>query len=81
MKIEVRDATQGEKKTLLETTLYASLKEFQDKDKLTKLGITQPIEIAEREYIAIMSNSKNATYGVDKDTSYFSLVGYTIRGE
>jgi len=72
VKIEVRDATNTEKRPVLGPVQYATLNgEFQDEDKLVHLDIQAPMKVYEREYIAIQS--KNATPYTDKDTSYAEI--------
>ena len=79
VKLEVRDATQSQKIPVLGPALYASfLGEFKDQDKFNHLDIAGPVEVKEKEYIAVMV--KNPTPYADKDTGYFSLRTHRRRG-
>ena len=57
--------------------LYASIKEFQDEDKMFRLPITRELEIGEQEYLVLEAYSVGA--GADKDLSYFDLVVHSKR--
>ena len=83
VKLEVRDASNEEKKPVLGPLQYASFAasgvgEFKDEDKSIHLDIHREMKVYEREYIALMV--KNASPYVDKDTSFFSLRCHRERG-
>jgi len=81
VKIEVRDSTQSDKKTPYGPALYKTVQEFQDQRKMARLQISPTdgvIHIREKMYIAIMVKS-GASYGADKDTSYFDLATTRVR--
>ena len=79
VKLEARDGTQSQKIPVLGPALYASFAgEFKDEDKFVHLDISAPIEVKEKEYIALMV--KNPTPYADKDTGYFSLRTHRRRG-
>jgi len=76
VKVEVRDASNEEKKPVLGPMQYANFAasgvgEFRDEDKFIKLDIHREIKVYEQEYIALQV--KNPSPYVDKDTSFFSL--------
>lgn len=73
---EIRDATGEEIKPLLGPMQYANFSasgigEFQDEDKIVRLGIGREIRVREKEYIVV--RVKNATPYADKDLSWFSI--------
>lgn len=72
VRLEVRDSTQMDRKTIYGPTIYATVKEFQDRDKMATLNVPGEIYVREKMYIAIVVKS-SGTYGADKDTSYFDL--------
>jgi len=72
----IKDATGEEIKPLLGPMQYANFSasgvgEFQDEDKIVRLGIGREIRVREQEYIVVQV--KNATPYADKDLSWFSL--------
>ena len=75
VKLEIRDSTETEKKTVLGPILYSrfaasGVGEWRDEDKLVKLGIGTEVEVNQREYIVLMTNGTAIT---DKDLSAFDL--------
>lgn len=76
VKIEVRDATESDKKTVYGPTLYKTVQEFQDRDLMAKLQVREPVHIREKMIIAIMVK---ASADVDKDYSWFDLAMNRIR--
>ena len=76
VKLVRRDTTNGEEKPLISETLYASLKEFTDVDKLAYLELAQEVEVEQDEHIVLMCYDD---VGGDKDLTYFSLPCHTKR--
>lgn len=76
IKLVRRDSTGGEERPIIPETLYASVKEFQDKDSMYTLAITRAVEVLQDEHIVLMCYDD---VGGDKDLSYFSLVCRTRR--
>lgn len=72
-----KDQTGEETVPITGDILYASVKDFQDKDKMFRLPISREIEIAEQEYLDLEAYSVGA--GADKDLSYFDLVSRSRR--
>ena len=72
VKLMKRDQTSEEEVPITGEVLYATLKDFQDKDKMFRLTINREIEIAEQEYLVFMCYFGDT--GGDKDLTYFSLV-------
>ena len=71
VKLELRDATQTQRRALVQSTQYANFNgEFKDEDKLIHLDIQGEIVVGEQEYLALMV--KDST-GADKDNSYFEI--------
>ena len=61
IKVSVQDAAQSDKKTILGPIMYASLKEFQDADKIAKFNVPEPVKVYEKQYIIIESAGADAT--------------------
>jgi len=78
VKIEVRDSTQSDSKTVFGPTIYKTVQEFQDRQKKAKLQLSAPVFLREKMYIAIMVKSTDS-YGADKDYSYFDLAMNRVR--
>lgn len=76
VKLVRRDTTNGEEKPLISETLYASIKELTDVDKLAYLELSGEVEVRQDEHIVLMGY---CTVGIDKDTSYISLPCHTKR--
>ena len=76
VKIEVRDSTQQERKTIFGPAIYKTVQEFQDKDLIAHLNVRETIYMREKMYIAIMVK---AAVACSKDTSYFNLAINRIR--
>ena len=76
IKLEVRDATQSDKKTVYGPALYKTVLEFQDRDLMARLQVREPVHVREKMYIAIMVKG---SADVDKDFSYFDLAINRIR--
>jgi hypothetical protein len=86
VRVLVKDsAGSGEAKVLLNSRLYASLKEFQDLDKMAHFDLTEPYKIYEKQYIYIETAGADATGtgGVDvtggTNESYFQMEIHRVR--
>ena len=68
IKVKVKDAAQADEKTILGPIMYASLKEFQDADKIAKFNVAEPVKVYEKQYITVESAGADAagTGGVDQ---------------
>lgn len=78
VKIEVRDSTQSDSKTVFGPTIYKTVQDFTDRNKKAKLQVQAPVYLREKMYIAIMVKSVDS-YGCDKDDSYFNLAINRVR--
>ena len=76
IKLVRRDSTGGEERPIIPETLYASVKEFQDRDSMYTLALTRAVELLQDEHLVLMCYDDT---GGDKDLSYFSLVCRTRR--
>lgn len=78
IKVVQRDSSQQDEKTLMGPLLYASLKEFTDRDKIQRFN-AGPFRVYEKQYLVIEVQGADATGtgGVDQtggsSDSYFEM--------
>lgn len=67
IKVKVLDASKQDEKTVLGPVMYASLKEFTDRDKIARFNIPEPVKVYENQYLIIEAagNDVATTGGVD----------------
>jgi len=76
IRIEIRDQSEQESKTVLGPILYASVKEFQQDDKMARLDLLKDQEVEERFFIVIAVKDDGA---IDESDSYFKLETIRVR--
>ncbi len=76
IKIEVRDSSEQDKRTVYGPAIYLKCKEFQDRDKMARLNVAAPVPVLERQWIAVMVNGASAAGTAN---SYFDLAINRIR--
>lgn len=55
LKIEVRDQSQGDSKTVFGPTMYEACKEFTDRDKMATLDLMNDLAVEEKMWICVMA--------------------------
>jgi hypothetical protein len=76
LRIEVRDQSEQDKKVIYGPALYVSSKEFQQDDKMARLGLQNDLVVEEKFWIVIQGYD-DAT--IDESLSYFKLETLRIR--
>jgi hypothetical protein len=71
VKIEVRDSSEQDKRTVYGPAYYLKAKEFQDRNKIARLNVSAPVPVLERQWIVVMV--KGTTIPSTKN-SHFSLL-------
>ena len=70
IRIVVRDQSEQDEKTIFGPTLYETVKEFQDTDKMATLGLSSDLALEEKFFIVIQVYEDEAA---DESDSYSSL--------
>ena len=70
VQIEVRDASEQDKRIVFGPALYARLKEFQDRNLMARLPLGAPVKVYERQWVVIMVKDDGT---IDESDSYFDL--------
>lgn len=70
VKLEVRDSSGLSVIQLFGPALYTRVKEFQDRNKLARLGVSEPIKVYPRQHIVLCVKDNGA---IDGSNSYFDL--------
>jgi len=76
VKIEVRDSAEQDKRTVFGPAVYAKIKEFQDRNKIARLNVAEPVPVLERQWIVLMVSAATAPTTAN---SYFDLAISRIR--
>lgn len=71
VRVEVRDASEQHRETVMGDVIYNKLREFQDRDKIFKFTSPQPVKVHERQWIVIMVKDDAI---VDESDSYFDML-------
>lgn len=85
VKVVVMDASKQDEKAILGPIMYASLKEFQDRDKVARFNVPEPVKVYENQYLEVHSSGADAaaTGGVDQtggsSDSYFEAAISRVR--
>ena len=75
VEVQVRDASEQDRRTVLGPVIYQRVKEKQDRKLMAKLSIPEPLEIPERGRIVIVVLDDGA---IDASDSYFHLQVHRI---
>jgi len=76
IKIVVRDQSEQDEKSIYGPALYVASKEFQDRDKMARLGLQSELVVEEKFFVVIQAYDDGA---VDESDSYFELETVRIR--
>ena len=76
VQIEIRDQSQKEKEIIFGPVLYATVKEFQQDDKMARLDIQRDYVVEEKFFIVVMGIDDT---GIDESNSYFKLETIRVR--
>lgn len=86
VKVQVKDASKKDTKTILGPVLYEILKTFDDRDKIARFDIPGPVKIYENQWIIIAAAGDDVatTGGVDitgcaSGESYFEMAIARVR--
>lgn len=85
IKVSVLDASRQDERVILGPIMYASLKEFQDRDKIARFNVPEPVKVYENQYVEVLSAGADATGtgGVDQtgssSDSYFEMAISRVR--
>ena len=85
VKVKVLDASKQDEKTILGPVMYATLKEFTDRDKIARFNLPEPVKVYENQYLIIEVAGADATGtgGVDvtggTNESYFEAAISRVR--
>lgn len=68
VKVVVKDSAKQEEKAILGPTMYQTLKEFQDRDKIARFNTPGAVKVYERQYLEVWTAGADAagTGGVDQ---------------
>jgi len=77
LKVEVRDQSQGDSKTIFGPTLYDACKEFQDRDKMVTLDLMSDISVEEKMWICVVGYGVGVAH--DESACIFKLETIRIR--
>ena len=77
LKIEVRDQSEGDTKTIFGPTLYEACKEFQDRDKMATLDLQSDFSVEEKMWVVIMAYCVGVAH--DESACKFKLETIRIR--
>lgn len=70
VKIEVRDASEQDKRLVFGPALYARVKEFQDRNLMARLPLGTPLKVYERQWIVVSAKDDGT---IDESDSHFDL--------
>lgn len=76
IRIEVRDQSESDRSVIFGPALYASLKEFQQDDKMARLSLQKDIVVGERFFIVVVGYDDAA---LDESISYFKMETIRVR--
>lgn len=76
VRIEVRDSSEQDSKVVFGPSLYITVKEFQDTQKIARLDLEKPVPVTERMWIVVAVYDDGA---IDASDSYFELAVNRIR--
>ena len=71
IKVEVRDPSEQDKTLILGPAIYVKLREFQNRNTISKLQLGKPIKVYPRQWIAISAKDTGAIVVAN---CYFSLM-------
>lgn len=71
VKIEVRDPSEQDIELIFGPALYNRVREFQDRNNILKLGLSKPIKVYPRQWIAIAAKDVGT---IEVAYSYFDLL-------
>lgn len=71
VKIEIRDPSEQDNQLAFGPALYNRIREFQDRNKIARLGIGKPIKVYPRQWIVIAAKDVGT---IDVSECYFSLL-------
>jgi hypothetical protein len=76
VKIEVRDSSEQDKRTVYGPAIYQRVQEFQDRNKIARLNVSAPVPVLERQWIVVMVKGATAPGTAN---SYFDLAINRVR--
>lgn len=71
VRIEVRDASEQHRETIMGDVNYSKIQEFQDRDKMFRFNPPQAFKVVARQWIVVMSKDNT---GVNHSKSYFDML-------
>jgi hypothetical protein len=76
VKIEVRDSSEQDKRTVYGPAIYGRVGEFADRNKIARLNVSAPVPVLERQWIVVMVKGATAA---GTASSYFDLAINRVR--
>ena len=76
LRIVVRDQSEQDEKSIYGPALYVASKEFQDDEKMARLGLNNDLVVEEKFFLVIQGYDDGA---IDESDSYFKLETVRVR--
>ena len=71
VKIEVRDPAEQDVEKVLGDVLYLRVREFEDRNKIARLTVPEPVKVYPRQWIVVVAKS---THSIKVGECYFGLL-------